>query len=104
MEIQESRWYETDIMRRVQYSFDAISTELCDEAQEKQMKMPYEIDFKDEHGSVATFILNPDSGDWLWMPHVKHGQPIEGEITAVLTSGNGRLYRKFRWKRNSSQQ
>lgn len=90
--IAETKWYETDVMRAVQEQFNETATELCEEAREEGLSLPFEIEFTDDSskiGGVATFTLEEDRGDWTWMPWAKSGD-ITNPITAALRS-NGNL-------------
>jgi hypothetical protein len=98
--MSEQNWYETDAMRTIQEQFDEVATNLVDQAQQEEWKMPYEIEFYDDRRGInplTTLTMEEDRGEWTWTPIGKSGQ-IQNPVTATLRaaeSGNLRIEETF---------
>jgi hypothetical protein len=71
--IERTKWYETNLMRRVQYQLLEAEIKLTERAKQEGFAFPCEATLSDSKFQLA-FIsnYNPESGClWVWLDHAK---------------------------------
>jgi hypothetical protein len=94
--VQDAPWYETAKFstlqeKQLQKKCDSVSTELCNEASEKGMQLPFKIEFMDARRIFAEMTEDEEKINWKW--HYNDERLIE-PLIAVLKGRNRQSLRQ----------